>query len=152
MANLWTGKTVVIADDSALVRGVLEKQFQQAGMKVIGKATNGVEAIDMVTKLNPDLLSLDIIMPEMSGLECYRLLRAQGVVLRVLLTSCLASEPSVVAGLASEVPAHIFLPKPFDQVLLEGRLFRVFSELEKPLGSDLPALSAQNEDATLAAS
>ena len=65
---------VVIADDSGKVRGELRQMMTRYGWQIVGEAENGLEALDLVQRLKPDLLTLDIVMSEMDGIECMTLL------------------------------------------------------------------------------
>ena len=63
---------VVIADDQALVRTGFEMILNAAGVEVVGQAGNGQEAVDLVRRLRPDVVLMDIRMPELDGLEATR--------------------------------------------------------------------------------
>jgi two-component system chemotaxis response regulator CheY len=118
----WIGKTVVIIDDSQQVRESLEIAFKAAGMKVVGMAKNGVEGLELVTKHNPEVASIDIIMPEMDGIECMKLIRTKHPEVRCMFVTWLASEVSIAQSLAEFVPAHAFQCKPFNNNDIESRL------------------------------
>ena len=60
---------ILVADDSAMIRKMIIKQLSPLEYTVVGKAKNGVEAVEMYTKLKPDLVTLDVAMPEMDGLN-----------------------------------------------------------------------------------
>ena len=62
-------KKIVIADDNEVIRIALRAILRQAGFEVVGEARDGVLALDMVERLMPDLLCLDVMMPGRSGLE-----------------------------------------------------------------------------------
>lgn len=69
--------TVVVADDEEEIRrGIIKKvRWEELGFRVVGDAENGVEALELVEKLEPDLLLTDIRMPFMSGIELARQVR-----------------------------------------------------------------------------
>ena len=69
------GKTVLVADDSALIRKTLAAAFLSDGFKTCVEARNGKEAIDAATQSEPDLIVLDLSMPVMNGLQAAPLLR-----------------------------------------------------------------------------
>jgi two-component system chemotaxis response regulator CheY len=73
--NVLKGRRVVVADDSASQRRRLCEIFESLGMIVIGEASNGLEALAMVERTKPDLISLDVIMPVMHGVETLGYLR-----------------------------------------------------------------------------
>jgi two-component system chemotaxis response regulator CheY len=89
----------LIVDDSPRVRSELRQLLGRLGWNIVGEAVNGVEALEMAEELKPDLVTLDIIMPEMDGIECYRELRKLSQPPRCLLISVLAAESRVVAAL-----------------------------------------------------
>lgn len=120
--NPWVGSTVVIIDDSSQVRKNLETAYKAAGMKVVGLGKNGVEGVELVEKFRPDVASIDIIMPEMDGIECMKYIRANFPDTRCLFVTWLASEPSIAESLKEYVPAHAFQPKPFTHADIVQRL------------------------------
>lgn len=118
---------VLIVDDMSKARDELEQRYVQAGFDVVGKAENGLDALEKIKELKPDLISLDIIMPVMDGIECFRRLtgRYQGakedtkftrddfkkLSPKVIFISCLAGEPKVVEAYQNEIPGYAFLEK-----------------------------------------
>jgi DNA-binding NarL/FixJ family response regulator len=90
---------IVIADDHPLLRDGLRRLFElQPGLSVVGEAADGVEALERVRELKPDILLLDVGMPRMNGLEVLRVLAGEGSDVRtVLLTASIESEETVQA-------------------------------------------------------
>jgi DNA-binding NarL/FixJ family response regulator len=77
---------IVIADDSEAIRQQLQRAFSRIeGLRLIGLAENGVEAVRMVKALDPDLLVLDISMPHKSGLEVLREIRSDHPLLTIVI-------------------------------------------------------------------
>jgi DNA-binding NarL/FixJ family response regulator len=84
---------IVIADDSAAIRDQLKRALSRIeGLKLIGLAENGVEAVRMVRSLNPDLLVLDFSMPHKSGLEVLREIRRDNSALKIIIFT---ADPSI---------------------------------------------------------
>jgi two-component system, LytTR family, response regulator len=119
---------VLIADDEADARAKLKRLLSRTmGAIVVGEAANGRETIERVHTLRPDLVLLDIRMPEMDGLRAAKALGAQS-----------PTSPKVVfvtaydeyAVRAFEVRAFDYLLKPFDADRLEAALERVRSQIE----------------------
>ena len=75
--NPFSGKRVLIVDDSPLQRRKLRDLYESMGFTCIGEAGNGVEALNLIAKTRPHLISLDILMPEMNGVETLGYLRAK---------------------------------------------------------------------------
>ncbi len=68
---------VVLADDHALFRAGIASLLQAWGLEVVGEAANGVEALELTRRLRPDLVLMDITMPDCNGLEATRLIKAE---------------------------------------------------------------------------
>jgi len=62
-------KTIIIVDDIYFVRKTIQEILVQAHYQVIAEADNGASAVDLYSKLRPDLVTMDVVMPEMSGIE-----------------------------------------------------------------------------------
>jgi len=118
----WQGKTVVIVDDSAQVREELRVAFEAVGMSVAGFAENGVVALDLVNKHRPYLVSLDVIMPEMDGIECYKKLKAAYPEQKIVMISWIGNEAKILDNLKDIIPPHLFQAKPVAAAELENRL------------------------------
>jgi two-component system chemotaxis response regulator CheB len=79
---------VLVVDDSAVVRRlVMAALADDSGVEVVGVAGNGREALERIPELAPDLLTLDVEMPEMDGLQTLAALRAQGLSMPVIMLS-----------------------------------------------------------------
>ncbi len=149
----WQGQSVVIVDDSPMVRDTLRGVFESMGMQVKGVAQNGSVGLELVQKHRPDLVSLDVIMPEMDGVECYKKLKAGNPDQKVVMISWLGAEQKILDNLKDIIPGHIFTPKPATVDELEIRLAKIYGlvpvalpvaapEADVPI-SDLKTLSAR---------
>ena len=78
---------ILIADDSAYMRSILKDLLLRNGYDVIGEAENGKEVLDIYGKLKPDVVALDIMMPEMSGLEVLEQMQKKGIKVPVIILS-----------------------------------------------------------------
>jgi len=86
--------TVLLVDDSEPVRQVLQRLFSALPwFKVVGEAEDGCQALEAITKLDPDLIILDIRMPRMNGLEVLQALKKQSSARRVIVFSQYGEKP-----------------------------------------------------------
>jgi AmiR/NasT family two-component response regulator len=100
---------VVIADDQESMSAIIRRQLVKIGHVVIGKATNGKQAVEMTQLLQPDIVLMDIEMPVMDGLEAARLIHEQSPRPVVLLTG--HDDPEMVHK-ASQAGVGAYLIKP----------------------------------------
>lgn len=143
----WVGKSVVIVDDSASVREDLRQAFEALGVRVVGQAEDGVQGLSLVKQHRPEMVSLDIIMPEMDGVECYRKLKDFDANLHIVMVSWLAGEAKIVDNLKELMPAHIFQTKPVQPQALEARLQLIyFPERLRPAAVPKPPVEEASND------
>jgi two-component system, chemotaxis family, chemotaxis protein CheY len=110
---------VLVVDDAAFMRKVVSDALVAGGHEVIGEAGNGVEAVARFQELKPELTTLDITMPEKSGLEALADIIAIDPNANVLMCSALGQESKVIEAL--KLGAKNFLVKPFKpEALLEA--------------------------------
>lgn len=111
-------KKVLIVDDAMFTRNMLKKIIDKTDYaEVIGEATNGNEALDLYKKLKPDLVTMDLVMPEKGGIEATEdLIKADKNAL-IVIVSALGQEALVLE--AAKKGAKDFIQKPFknEQVL-----------------------------------
>ena len=108
--------TVLIVDDSKLVRLTVKTILSRAeGYEVVGEAENGREGVDMARELSPDIVTLDIEMPTMNGIECLRRLRILSPA-KVVVLSSLTHPASPKAVEARLVGADAVIGKPSGSV------------------------------------
>ena len=102
---------LLIVDDSNIMRRRIERSQQFEELKVVGTAGNGVEALEMFRKTDPDMVTMDLTMPQMDGIECISKLVQLKPAIRILVISALADKATAVE--AMERGANGFLNKPF---------------------------------------
>lgn len=106
-------KKLLIADDSMMIRELLKEIASEAGMVVVGEAANGAEAIEQYVALRPDLMTLDLVMPQYDGLHALRGIRSADSNAKVLVIS--AIDQADVLREAVLLGAADFVVKPFDR-------------------------------------
>jgi len=106
---------VLIAGDAAFIRMKLRKALEELGLEVI-EAANGAEAVQQFNAHRPDLVLMDITMPEMDGLAALKAIVAQAASAQVIMVSALGQESVVMQAL--QAGAKDFVVKPFqpDQI------------------------------------
>ena len=102
---------LLIVDDSNIMRRRIERSQQFEELEVVGTAGNGVEALELFKKTDPDVVTMDLTMPRMDGIECIGKIVAMKPAVRILVISALADKATAVE--AMEKGANGFLNKPF---------------------------------------
>jgi two-component system, chemotaxis family, chemotaxis protein CheY len=102
---------LLIVDDSNIMRRRIERSQQFEELEVVGTAGNGIEALEMFRKTDPDMVTMDLTMPQMDGIECISKLVQLKPAVRILVISALADKATAVE--AMERGANGFLNKPF---------------------------------------
>jgi len=111
---------MLVVDDSNVIRRRIERSQQIDRLEVVGLASNGYEAIELFKRTDPDVVTMDITMPQMDGIECVaRLVEMKPHVL-ILVVSALADKATAVE--AMEKGANGFLNKPFTDRQLNDAL------------------------------
>jgi two-component system chemotaxis response regulator CheY len=101
----------MIVDDSNIMRRRIERSQQFEELELVGTAGNGEEALELFRKTDPDVVTMDLTMPRMDGIECIGRLVQLKPAIRILVISALADKATAVE--AMEKGANGFLNKPF---------------------------------------
>ncbi len=104
-------KKVLIVDDSAYMRSVIKSALVKEGYEVVGEAEDGETAIDLALDLNPDLITLDNILPDMIGIEIIKVLHEEQLNSKVIMVSAVGQQTMLNRGI--ELGAAAYLLKPF---------------------------------------
>ena len=104
-------KNILICDDAAFMRMMIKDILTKNGYNVVGEAENGKVAVDKYAELNPDLVLMDITMPEMDGIEALKAIRAKEPNAAVLMCSAMGQQAIVIEAIQSG--AKDFIVKPF---------------------------------------
>ncbi|MDD5448473.1 MAG: response regulator [Actinomycetota bacterium] len=103
--------TVLVVDDALFMRMMIKDILTKDGLVVVGEAENGLEAVEKYAELKPDLVTMDIVMPEMDGIEAVRKIIKANPDAKILMCSAMGQQPLVVEAL--EAGAKDFIVKPF---------------------------------------
>jgi two-component system chemotaxis response regulator CheY len=108
---------VLIVDDAAFMRMMIKDILEKNGFEVIGEANNGVKAVEMYKKEKPDVVTMDITMPDMDGIEAVRQIKAFDASAKVIMCSAMGQQTMVMDAIRAG--ARDFIVKPFqaDRVL-----------------------------------
>ena len=111
---------MLVVDDSNVIRRRIERCQQIEWLQVVGSASNGAEALELFRRTDPDVVTMDITMPQMDGIECVERLLELKPDLLILIVSALADKATAVE--AMEKGANGFLNKPFTDRQLNDAL------------------------------
>jgi len=103
--------SVLICDDAIFMRRMISDILTQAGFRVAGEASNGVQAVELYKSLKPDLVTMDIVMPEMGGIDAVREIVRNDPDARILMCSAMGQQALVIEAI--EAGARDFIVKPF---------------------------------------
>ena len=103
--------TVLVCDDAIFMRTMIADILTQAGFEVIGEAESGVQAVEKYRQLKPDLVTMDIVMPDMGGIDAVREICKTDPDAKVLMCSAMGQQALVVEAI--QAGAKDFVVKPF---------------------------------------
>ena len=110
--------TIVIADDHKLVRQGMRSLFEtHPGFEVIGEASDGLEAVKLIGDLLPDIALLDVMMPNLNGVETAKLIQQRGFRTKVIFLSMYANAMYAVRGLQSGALGYVLKDSDFSEIL-----------------------------------
>ena len=106
-------KRILIVDDSFYMRTMLKNMLTDAGYEVVGEAANGAQAVEMAASTSPDLITLDVTLPDNTGLDVLKSLRQIQPSAKVVMCSAVGQE--VIVTEAIENGALAYIVKPFSE-------------------------------------
>lgn len=150
-------ENVVIVDDNPMILNTLDEVISsEAGLSVIGRADNGKDAIDMIKDTQPDVVLLDLVMPQMDGITVVENIKKKTSMLKnpaFIILSAVGGEQMTEE--AFQAGANYFLMKPFDKDILVNKIRRIGKRpvrpvpgkvLEAPLKAATPEEAAMNRE------
>jgi len=119
------GHRVLVCDDAIFMRTMISDILSGAGYEVVGEAETGVQAIERFKALKPDLVTMDIVMPDMGGIEAVREIVKASPEAKILMCSAMGQQALVVEAI--QAGAKDFVVKPFQPA-------RVLEAVQRVLG------------------
>lgn len=119
------GNRILVVDDAAFMRMMIKDILTKNGYDVVGEASDGAQAVEKFQELRPDLVTLDITMPEVDGIEALKKIRAVDPGARVIMCSAMGQQAMVIDAI--QAGARDFIVKPF-------QADRVLESIRKALG------------------
>ncbi|SHK29747.1 response regulator [Desulforamulus aeronauticus] len=118
-------KRILIVDDAAFMRMMIKNILSKNGYEVVGEAENGAMALQMFTELKPDLVTMDITMPEMDGIQGVKAIRGVDPNANIVMCSAMGQQSMVMEAI--QAGAKDFIVKPFQQDRILQAIERVLS-------------------------
>ncbi|MFZ3587812.1 response regulator [Bacillus sp. DJP31] len=115
---------ILIVDDAKFMRMTLSNILINGNHEVVGEAENGKQAVEMYKQLQPDLVTMDITMPEMNGVEALKEIKQEYPSVKVIMCSAMGQQKMVVESI--EAGAKDFIVKPFEENRVLEAIKRVF--------------------------
>ncbi len=113
------GARILIVDDAAFMRMMIKNILTSNGYEVVGEAENGLQAVEKYKELKPDLVTMDITMPEMDGIAAVKEIKKIDPNARVIMCSAMGQQSMVIEAI--QAGAKDFIVKPFNpQRVLEA--------------------------------
>lgn len=105
------GKKVLIVDDMLFMRTALKKILESGGYEIVGEGENGLDGVDKFKRLLPDIVTMDITMPDMDGLQALSKIKEINPDAKVVMVSAMGQEKNIFE--AVKLGAKNFIVKPF---------------------------------------
>ncbi len=124
---------ILVVDDAQFMRHLLKKCLTGAGFEIAGEAANGAEAVTRYCELKPDLVTLDMVMPEVGGLEAIRRIRAVDAKARIVIVSAVDQRENLLE--AVRLGASDYIVKPFDAERVAAAVCRALDQPRVAVGA-----------------
>ncbi len=105
------GKRILIVDDAAFMRMMLKDILGKNGYEVVGEAENGIQAVEKFKEVTPDLVTMDITMPEMDGIAAVKEIKSIDMAACIIMCSAMGQQAMVIDAI--QAGAKDFIVKPF---------------------------------------
>ena len=136
--------SVLLADPGEQYRAAYSKAIgQETDMELVAQTDNGLRAEELITKFQPDVVVLDLVLPNLDGLSLLTHLRAKNASSRVIVTSAICNEQVLME--CAELGATYFMQKPFDPPLLVQRIRQTARPRQRTGGAGTQLTAAEPE-------
>lgn len=119
-------KSIMIVDDAAFMRMMIKDIVSKNGYDVVGEAQNGIEALELYTQFRPDIVTMDITMPEKDGISAVKDIMALDPSAKIIMCSAMGQQSLVMDAI--KAGARDFLVKPFKPERVIQALDKVLSK------------------------
>ena len=116
---------LLIVDDSFIIRQAIKKYLKKYNLEVVGTAENGKVALELFEKTNPDIVTLDITMPEIDGLTVLEEMIKINSSVKVMVVTALTDKATGLKAI--KLGAKSYLPKPFTEAKLQESFDRILA-------------------------
>ncbi|MCZ8514181.1 response regulator [Paenibacillus filicis] len=118
-------KRIMIVDDSLFMRMILKNVIEELGYEMAAEAGNGLEALTLYEEVHPDLVTMDITMPEMDGITALRELKSSHPDAKIMMVSAMGQQALLIQAVT--MGACDFIVKPFNKDRVREALKKAFS-------------------------
>lgn len=118
--------SVLIVDDAAFMRMTIQRMLEAHGHSMVAEAGNGIDAVQKYVEVRPDVVLLDITMPEMDGIEALKLIKKIDQNARIIICSAVGQQQRVAEAI--QYGATDFIVKPFQEDRLMASIDRVMNK------------------------
>ncbi|MDA7817625.1 response regulator [Sulfurimonas sp.] len=119
----------MIVDDSSIIRKLFAKTLEDIGIEVVAVAKDGKEAIKLYDEKQPDLITMDITMPIMDGIESLKAILTRNKEAKVIMVTSHGEERLVMEAISNGAKGYVL--KPVTQQSIEQAIYNIFPELKK---------------------
>lgn len=119
------GNRILVVDDAAFMRMMIKDILVKNGYEVVGEAADGMQAVEKYQELKPDLVTMDITMPEMDGITALKKIKAIDPSAKIIMCSAMGQQAMVIDAI--QAGAKDFIVKPFQADRVIEAISKVFS-------------------------
>ena len=120
--NQFLMRKILIVDDSMYMRALIKKILANAGYTIVGEAADGKSALELTADLNPDIITLDNVLPDMLGLDAIVKIKEHSSDIKVLMISPMGQSKIVNEALSNGIDDYLLKPFSADQIVEKVKL------------------------------